>query len=84
MFGEPAASGSASHLDPESLEKENDKSIEHLSDRAALLKNMTTSIKTEVDQHNKLLERMVRAPAFSRGASGGDLSRSVVLSPRSK
>jgi blocked early in transport 1 len=42
----------------DSLEKENDRSLEHMSDRVSMLKNITIDIKREADDHNKLLDSM--------------------------
>ena len=44
--------------DPESLERENDRSLEHVSDRVSMLKNITVDIHKEADAHHRILDGM--------------------------
>lgn len=46
----------------ESLERENDRGIESLSERIGLLKQATSRIRDEADSQHSLLDRMVRRP----------------------
>lgn len=50
-------------MDPESLERDNDRSVDQLGEKTALLKNLTKGIHEEVETHNRMLERLVRARA---------------------
>lgn len=45
-------------VDIEALEQENDRELDHLGDRVALLKNLTHGINKEADSHHKLLDNM--------------------------
>ncbi|KXZ57014.1 BET1 protein [Gonium pectorale] len=45
-------------MDVEALEQENDRELDHLADRVALLKNVTHGINKEVDDQHKLLDNM--------------------------
>lgn len=54
MFG---ASGKEK-VDVESLEKENDRGLDALSERVSLLKTVTQNIKNEADNHLSLLDDM--------------------------
>ncbi|GFR40738.1 hypothetical protein Agub_g1348 [Astrephomene gubernaculifera] len=45
-------------MDVESLEQENDRELDHLADRVALLKNVTHGINKEVGDQHKLLDNM--------------------------
>lgn len=57
-------------MDPESLERENDRGLDMLSERIGLLKQATHGIRNEVDSQHHVLDRM----ADSMFATGGMLS----------
>ena len=42
--------------DPESLERDNDAAIGHMSDRVAMLRSITDNIHDEAESHKKLLD----------------------------
>ena len=42
--------------DPESLERDNDAAIGHMSDRVAMLRSITDNIHNEAESHKKLLD----------------------------
>ena len=42
--------------DPESLERDNDSAINHMSDRVAMLKKITNDIHGEAESHHRLLD----------------------------
>lgn len=44
--------------DPESLERENDRSLETMGDRVSMLKNITMDIHKEADSHHRILDGM--------------------------
>ena len=44
--------------DPESLERDNDAAIGHMSDRVAMLRSITDNIHNEAESHKKLLDGM--------------------------
>ncbi|KAL2620932.1 hypothetical protein R1flu_001137 [Riccia fluitans] len=50
---------SSSYSTSEIAEQENDRGIESIGDRVSMLKKLTTDIHDEVDNHNRMLERMV-------------------------
>ncbi|KAG2498062.1 hypothetical protein HYH03_003823 [Edaphochlamys debaryana] len=45
-------------VDIESMESENDRELDHLADRVALLKNVTHGINKETNDQHKLLDNM--------------------------
>ncbi|KAG2433574.1 hypothetical protein HYH02_012690 [Chlamydomonas schloesseri] len=45
-------------VDIESMEQENDRELDHLADRVALLKNVTHGINKEVNDQHRLLDNM--------------------------
>ncbi|GLC50819.1 hypothetical protein PLESTB_000435500 [Pleodorina starrii] len=57
-------------VDIESLEQENDRDLDHLADRVALLKNVTHGINKEVDNQHKLLDNMDGSFMSVRGLMG--------------
>ena len=42
--------------DPESLERENDNDIDHMGDRVAMLRKITSGIHDEAESHHRLLD----------------------------
>ena len=42
--------------DPETLERDNDAAIGHMSDRVAMLRSITDNIHNEAESHKKLLD----------------------------
>ena len=42
--------------DPETLERDNDAAIGHMSDRVAMLRSITDNIHDEAESHKKLLD----------------------------
>jgi hypothetical protein len=48
-------------FDPETAERENDREIEKLAERASILKRITSDIHDEAERHNTFLDNMVRA-----------------------
>ena len=42
--------------DPESLERENDAAIDHMGDRVAMLRKITSGIHDEAESHHRLLD----------------------------
>lgn len=55
--------------DPESLERDNDAAINHMSDRVAMLKKITSDIHNEAESHHRLLD------GLSDNMVGGRLER---------
>ncbi|KAL6772437.1 BET1 [Auxenochlorella protothecoides x Auxenochlorella symbiontica] len=55
LFG---ASSAPQAVDPESLEKENDRDIAALGDRVGMLRNITSGIHAEVEEHHTVLDNM--------------------------
>ncbi|KAK9813281.1 hypothetical protein WJX72_011867 [[Myrmecia] bisecta] len=59
LFGGPSTSYKAdSVVDPESLERENDRSIDALGERVGMFKQLTSGIHDEAESHHKLLDDM--------------------------
>ncbi|GLI69237.1 hypothetical protein VaNZ11_013812 [Volvox africanus] len=57
-------------VDIEAMEQENDRDLDHLADRVALLKNVTHGINKEVDDQHKLLDNMDGSFMSVRGLMG--------------
>jgi hypothetical protein len=53
-------------MDIESLEQENDRGIDALSERIGLLKSATTNIRDEAESQHSVLDKMVRACCIRR------------------
>jgi blocked-early-in-transport protein 1 len=50
--------------DPESQERDNDTAINHMSDRVAMLKKITSDIHGEAESHHRLLDGGARDAAY--------------------
>ncbi|KAJ7979911.1 Bet1-like SNARE 1-1 [Quillaja saponaria] len=59
----------------ESNEHENDKAVESLHDRVTFLKRLTGDIHEDVENHNRLLDRMGNSMDASRGVMLGTMER---------
>lgn len=68
-FGTRPRTGS-SRVDPESLERENDRGVDALGDRVGLLKQLTQGIKNEVDAQHTVLDNMEGGFGSVRGMLG--------------
>ncbi|KAL2652416.1 hypothetical protein R1flu_020544 [Riccia fluitans] len=66
---------SSSYSTSEIAEQENDRGIESIGDRVSVLKRLTTDIHDEVDNHNRMLERMEQDMDTSRGMLSGTVAR---------
>ncbi|XP_060667582.1 bet1-like SNARE 1-1 isoform X2 [Ziziphus jujuba] len=66
------ASSSYSH---EIDEHDNERAIEGLQDRVILLKRLSGDINEEVDNHNRMLDRMGNDMDSSRGVLSGTMDR---------
>eukprot|EP00884_Botryococcus_braunii_P002512 jgi/Botrbrau1/12261/Bobra.0323s0004.1 len=75
LFGSNATSNGGPAIDPESLEKENDRGIESLGDRVGLLRNLTHGIKSEVDSQNKTLDGMADTMGMTSMGLQGAVTR---------
>jgi hypothetical protein len=62
-------------MDIESLEKSNDRDIDHLGDRVGLLKSLTKTIKGEVDSHNSVLDNLANDMGGTHGSLAGAANR---------
>lgn len=71
---------SGSRVDVESLERENDRGLDALSEKVALLKQATHNIRNEADSHHGILEKMEQGMFGARGmmSSVTDKFKSVV------
>ena len=61
---------SKDRLDVESLERENDRGLDTLSERVGLLRNATMGIKNEVDSQHRLLDDIDGGMGGVRGVLG--------------
>lgn len=71
--------GSKDTMDIESLERNNDRSLDALSDRIGLLKQATHGIRSEVDSQHHVLDRMTDAMLGTRGMLGGAVDKFKVV-----
>ncbi|KAF8069627.1 BET11 [Scenedesmus sp. PABB004] len=58
-------------MDPESLERENERNLDSLSERIGLLKQATHGIRSEVESQHHVLDRMTDAMFSTGGMLGG-------------
>lgn len=65
----------APRIDPESLEQENDRGIEALSERTNLLRQITHGIKAEVDSQHSMLDNMADSMGSTRLGLGSAVDR---------
>ncbi|EFJ48523.1 Qc-SNARE, Bet1/mBET1 family [Volvox carteri f. nagariensis] len=66
-------------VDVESLEQENDRGLDHLADRVALLKNVTQGINKEANDQHKLLDNMDGSFMSVRGFMGAVTDKSRLV-----
>ncbi|OIT33025.1 PREDICTED: bet1-like SNARE 1-2 [Nicotiana attenuata] len=67
---------SASSSYPRDLdERDNDKAVDSLQDRVSFLKRLTGDIHEEVENHNRMLDRMGNEMDSSRGIMSGTMDR---------
>ena len=70
-------------MDPESLERDNDRGISALSERVGLLKSATFGIRNEVEAQHSALDRMADTMLGTRGVLGGAAEKfRVVISDK--
>ncbi|GMH34389.1 hypothetical protein BSKO_02223 [Bryopsis sp. KO-2023] len=62
-------------VDPESLERENDKSLEDLGAKASFLKQVTQNIREEVDTQHLLIDNMGGGMNSVQGSLGNVVGR---------
>lgn len=62
-------------MDVESLERENDRGIDLLSEKIGLLKQATHVIKNEADSHHSILDRLDNNMTGVRGALGSSVEK---------
>ncbi|KAL3148073.1 hypothetical protein ABBQ38_014358 [Trebouxia sp. C0009 RCD-2024] len=72
-YGQATASTSA--VDPESLERENDQSIDNLGQRTSLLRQVTAGIKDEVEKSHKALDAIAGDMGSARMGLGATVHR---------
>jgi hypothetical protein len=71
------------HVDPESLERQNDGSIAALAERVGMLKAATAGVRDEAEGQHALLDRLADGVGQARGMAGVAAQRlGVVLSDR--
>jgi len=58
-------------MDPESLERDNDRGLDLLSERIGLLKQATHGIRNEADSQHSILDRMADGMVGTRGLLSG-------------
>jgi blocked-early-in-transport protein 1 len=73
LFGDGSSVEMQMRNDPESLERDNDAAIGHMSDRVAMLRSITDNIHDEAESHKKLLDGM----GDSMGGVGETLGETV-------
>lgn len=66
---------SSSYSSHEIDEQENDRAIDGLQDRVAILKRLSGDIHEEVDSHNRMLDRMGNDMDASRGVLSGTMDK---------
>ncbi|KAJ9510904.1 hypothetical protein QJQ45_027688 [Haematococcus lacustris] len=66
----PCRGRSGKQLDVESLERDNDRGLDALSERVGLLKAATHGIKSEVENQHNLLDNMDGSMGHTRGMLG--------------
>ncbi|XP_073052402.1 bet1-like SNARE 1-1 [Primulina huaijiensis] len=66
---------SSSYSSHEIDEQENDRAIDGLQDRVAILKRLSGDIHEEVDSHNLMLDRMGNDMDASRGVLSGTMDK---------
>ena len=59
--------------DPESLERDNDIAIDHMGDRVAMLRKITSGIHDEAESHHRLLDEI----GGSMGGVGANLQQTL-------
>ncbi|CAL5225891.1 g8678 [Coccomyxa viridis] len=57
LFGSSSTQADA-RIDPESLERDNDRDIDSLADKTSFLRKVTSDINAEVDSQNRVLDNM--------------------------
>jgi len=72
-YGQAAASHSG--VDPESLERENDRDIERIGERTSLLKQVTSGIKDEVEKSHRALDSIAGDMGSARMSLGATVHR---------
>ena len=73
LFGDASSVEMQMRNDPETLERDNDAAIGHMSDRVAMLRSITDNIHNEAELHKKLLDGM----GDSMGGVGETLGETV-------
>ena len=73
LFGDGSSVEMQMRNDPETLERDNDAAIGHMSDRVAMLRSITDNIHNEAESHKKLLDGM----GDSMGGVGETLGETV-------
>ena len=82
-LGVGVGGGPSSHLDPESLERQNDGSIAALAERVGMLKAATAGVRDEAEGQHVLLDRLADGVGQARGLAGVAAQRlSVVMADR--
>lgn len=77
------AGAGGSHLDPESLERQNDGSIAALAERVGMLKAATAGVRDEAEGQHALLDRLADGVGQARGLAGVAAQRlGVVMADR--
>ena len=73
LFGDANSVEMQMKQDPESLERENDAAIDHMGDRVAMLRKITSGIHDEAESHHRLLDGL----SDNMGGIGGGLKETM-------
>mmetsp|Transcript_6705 Transcript_6705/g.7693 ORF Transcript_6705/g.7693 Transcript_6705/m.7693 type:complete len:121 (+) Transcript_6705:261-623(+) len=76
LFGNDSGNSREEEVfDPETAERDNDRNIDHMAERAAMLKQITMDIHKEAETHNQLLDGMGNAMEGARTLLEGTVGR---------
>mmetsp|Transcript_18555 Transcript_18555/g.31190 ORF Transcript_18555/g.31190 Transcript_18555/m.31190 type:complete len:119 (+) Transcript_18555:204-560(+) len=76
LFGEESAiKTDPNDFDPETAERENDREIEKLAERASMLKRITSDIHDEAERHNTFLDNMQGTMDNAKNLLAGTMDR---------
>jgi len=84
LFGDEGPAHKESVFDPETAERDNDREIDKLAERASLLKRITMDIQGEADRQNTLLEKLQGGMDGARNLLSGTLERFTKVFETSK
>ncbi|CAN8324477.1 unnamed protein product [Cochlearia groenlandica] len=73
--GRLRASSSSSSYPNDVSERDNDEALENLQDRVSFLKRVTGDIHEEVENHNRLLDKVGNKMDSARGIMSGTINR---------